>query len=119
VPGRFPLFTDNHVRQPILDGLARLGWRIVRAVDAFREAADDTILFEYAAKEDLVFVTSDKAIHGIATEWLRAGRAFRMVFWRFSHHERMSDGDFIDAFEDLAAKPDAFVYLIEYIKPRR
>jgi hypothetical protein len=117
VAGRFPLFTDNHVRQPIVDGLVRLGWRVVRSVDAFQEAVDDAILFEHAAKEDFVFVTSDKGIHAIAMEWLKAGRAFRMVFWRFRHHERMSDGDFIEAFEELAAKPGAFAYSIEYIKP--
>jgi hypothetical protein len=30
----------------------------------------------------------------------------------------MSDGDFVRAFGDLAVKPDAFAYPIEYIKPR-
>jgi hypothetical protein len=30
----------------------------------------------------------------------------------------MTDGDFIAALEELAAKPDAFAYPIQYIKPR-
>jgi hypothetical protein len=54
----------------------------------------------------------------IAIEWLKAGRAFRMVFWKQAHHARMSDGDFVRAFEELAAKPNAFAYSIEYIKPK-
>jgi hypothetical protein len=50
---------------------------------------------------------------------LAAGWAFRMVFWKHKHHERMSDGDIIRALEELARKPNAFAYPIEYIKPKR
>lgn len=59
MPG-FPAFTDNHVRQQIVEGLLRRGWKVVRSVDAFGEAVDDDILFDYAANEGLVFVTCDK-----------------------------------------------------------
>jgi hypothetical protein len=118
VAGRFPLFTDNHVRQAIVEGLLREGWRVVRSVDALGEGVYDTVVFEYAAKEGLVMVTSDERIHVIAMDWLAAGRTFRMVFWKHKHHARTSDGDFIAAFEELAAKPDAFAYPIEYIKPK-
>jgi hypothetical protein len=31
----------------------------------------------------------------------------------------MSDGDIASAIEELAAKPNAFGYPIEYIKPKR
>ncbi len=90
----------------------------MRSLDAFPEGTDDEVLFEHAAREGLIFVTNDKRIHAIARVWLEAGRPFRMVFWGFAHHSRMSDGDFVRALEELAAKPDAFAYAIEYIKPR-
>lgn len=114
----FPAFTDNHVRQPIVEGLLRRGWRVVRSIDAFGEAVDDDILFDYAAREGLVFVTCDKRIHAIAKARSQAGQAFRMVFWKQTHHARMSDGDFIRALEELSRKPDAFAYPIEYIRPK-
>jgi hypothetical protein len=64
-----------------------LEWKVVRSVDAFGEG------------------------------WLAAGWAFRMVFWKHKHHERMSDGDIVRALEELTRKPNAFAYPIEYIKP--
>jgi hypothetical protein len=82
----FPAFTDNHVRQPIVDGLLRRGWKVVRSVDTLGEAVDDDILFDYAAREELV--------------------------------ARMSDGDFIAALDEIARKPNAFAYPIEYITPK-
>jgi len=115
----FPAFTDNHVRQQIVEGLLRGGWKVVRSVDAFGEAEDDDVLFDYAAKEGLVFVTCDEKIHAIANARLKAGEAFRMVFWPQAHHARMSDGDFVRALVELSEKPDAFCYAIEYIKPTR
>jgi PIN like domain len=114
----FPVFSDNHVRQPIVDGLLRRGWKVVRSVDTFGEGEDDEPLFAHAAKEGLVFVTSDEKIHAIAMRWLAADRPFRMVFWKHAHHTRMSDGDFILAFEEISRKPNAFAYPIEYITPK-
>jgi hypothetical protein len=112
----FPAFADNHVRQQIVEGLLRRGWKVVRSVDTFGEAVDDNILFDYAVKERLVFVTCDEKIQAIAKARSQAGQAFRMVFWKQAHHVHMSDGDFIRA---LSRKPDAFAYPIEYIKPKR
>jgi hypothetical protein len=93
------------------------GFTVVRSVDVFPERTEDGVLFEYAAREGLVFVTSDKGIHAVARAWLDGGRPFRMVFWRFAHHMRMSDGDFVRALEALSRRPDAFAYSVEYIKP--
>lgn len=115
----FPAFTDHHVRQPIVEGLLRRGWRVVRSVDALGEGVDDDILFDYAAKTALVFVTCDERIHAIAVARLKTGQAFRMVFWKQAHHARMSDGDFIMALEEIARKPNAFSYPIEYVTPKR
>jgi hypothetical protein len=111
--------TDNHVRQPIVEGLIRRGWKVMRSVDAFGEAVDDKILFDYAAKEGLVFVTCDEKIHAIAHARLKDGEAFRVVFWPQAHHARLSDGDFIRALEELSRRRDAFAYSIEYIAPKR
>lgn len=115
----FPVFTDNHVRQAIVEALRRRGWKVVRSVDALGEGIPDTVLFAYAAKEGLAFVTNDEPIHALAMEWLAAGRAFRMVFWKHKHHERMSDGDIVRELEEIARKPNAFAYPIEYIKPKQ
>jgi hypothetical protein len=119
VERRLPLFTDNHVRQPIVDALRARGWTIFRAIDVFPERTPDEALFEHAAGEGLVFVTSDRGVHTIARRWLEEGRPFRMIFWRFAHHARMSDGDFVRALEDLAERADHFVYPIEYVTPGR
>jgi Domain of unknown function (DUF5615) len=117
VAGRFSLFTDNHVRQPIVEGLRRRGWDVVRSIDVFPEATDDEVLFTYAAEHGRALVTCDQGIHTIAQRHLKAGLPFRMVFWRFERHREMSDGDFLQAFERLAQDPSAFVYPIEYFKP--
>ncbi len=117
MPGRFPLFTDNHVREQLADALRRQGWDVVRAIDVFSERTPDGVLFEYAAEQGRVFVTNDEGVHRIAADWLAAGWSFRMAFWRQVRHRHMPEGRFVQAFEELAQKPNAFAYPIEYIKP--
>ena len=115
----FPLFTDNHVRQQIVLGLLSRGWDVLRAIDVFAERTDDEVLFAYAAEHGRVFVTSDEPAQEIPKRWLSAGRPFRgMVCWPQRHHQRMTDGDFIAAFEELARDPLAFAFPIRYIKPK-
>jgi len=116
----FSFFTDNHIRQPIVDALRKKGRDVVRAVDVFGEKNDDEELFAYAAREGRVFLTNDEGIHAIAHEWLQAGRPnFRMVYWRVERRREMTDGDIVRVLEELEAKPDAFAYPIEYVKPKR
>jgi hypothetical protein len=116
----FPILTDNHVRQQIVDGLRARGWDIRRAIDVFPQGAEDERLFEYAAQQGRVFVSSDEPAQEIPKRWLREGRPFRgMVTWPQRHHYRMSDGDFIAALERMATEPDAFAYPIRYVKPGR
>ena len=117
MPGRFPLFTDNHIRQALIEGLRRCGWDVVRAIDVFRENEDDRVLMAWAAEQGRVFVTNDKGIHRIAKEWVEAGRTFRMIFWKQLHNRRMSTGDFIRRLEDLAREDEPFPYAIRYITP--
>jgi hypothetical protein len=115
----FRLFTDNHVRRQVIKALKTRGWDVVRAVDMLGESNDDEALLAWATQEGRVFVTSDDGIHAIAHEWLRQGRSFRMVYQWAEHHRTMSDGDVVRALERMAARPDAFSYPIEYIKPER
>jgi hypothetical protein len=116
----FPLLTDNHVRQPILEGLRRNGWDVVRAIDTFPEGTADEILFAWAAEQNRVLVSSDEPAQEIPKRWMREGKHFRgMVCWPLRHHRRMTDGEFIAAFEELAVRPDAFAYPIEYVKPKK
>ena len=56
----FPPFTDNNVRQQIVQGLRTRGWDVVRAIDLFAEGTFDDVLFAYAAKHGRVFVSSDE-----------------------------------------------------------
>jgi transposase InsO family protein len=39
VPGRFPLFTDENVSGPIIDGLKARGWDVVRAMPSLADQA--------------------------------------------------------------------------------
>lgn len=117
MPG-FALLTDNHVRQPIVVALKARGWDVVRGVDVLGERNDDEELLAWAAAEGRVFVTCDKRIHRVAHHWLAEGRSFRMIYWWLERYRQMSDGDIVRALEELAAKPNAFAYPIEYIKPK-
>jgi len=118
VPGYFPLLTDIDVDGRVVRGLLRLGWDIVRVVDTFPGTTLDDVLFEESARQNRVFVTNDKRIHRLAVSWIQTGRSFRMVFWAKKHHDRMTIGEFLEAFEELARREKPFSYPIEYIKPR-
>lgn len=97
----FPLLTDNHGRQQIVEGLRVRDWDVVRAIDIFREGTDDEVLFEYASKQGRVFVSSDEPAQEIPKRWLGDGRVFHgMVCWplggsvtiKIEQHERAVAG---------------------------
>lgn len=87
-------------------------------MDAFPGTTLDDVLFEEAARQNRVFVTNDKRIHRIGVQWMKSSRPFRMIFWAKTHHDRMTVGEFLDAFEELAKKENPFSYPIQYIKPK-
>jgi len=118
VPGRFPLFLDACVRGAVAQGLLRRGWDAVRTVDLDGEGAKDPALFEHAALLGRVFVTNDGPLHQVALQWLRAGRAFRMVYWTKNDDRRFTAGQILDAFDELAARDDPFRYPVYYLKPK-
>ena len=118
--GRFPLYTDADLHGPLVDGLIERGWDVLRAVDAFPEGTDDRTHFDRDVQEKRVLVAYDVHQRKTALEWVEAGRAFPgLITWRQKHHERMSVGGFLEAFEALAAEEDPFAYPIRYLSPQR
>ena len=114
------LFTDNHVRGPLIKALRQQGWDVDRAVDFFGQENDDAELFAHAAKAGRVFLTCDEGIHAIAHGWLRRGRTdFRMIYCTMQHQQDLTVGQLLAACEDVLRRPDAFAYPIEYLKPPR
>jgi hypothetical protein len=66
-----------------------------------------------------VLVAHDRHQRQIALDWIAAGQPFRgYIAWKQKHHERMTVGEFLDAFEALAAEDDPFAYPIRYITPK-
>ena len=60
VAGHFPLFTDPHVQQSIVEGLSRRGWDVERAI--VRERTKDPVLLDYAVTSGRAFVANDSGI---------------------------------------------------------
>ena len=115
--GRFRLYTDADIYGPLIDGLIKRGWDVLRAVDAFPEGTDDRTHFETAAKENRVLVAHDVHQRQIALEWIRGRHAFAgLITWRQSHHDHTSVGAFLEAFEALAAEAHPFAYPIRYLR---
>ena len=94
MPAPFPLFTDAHGQQPLVDALLRRGWDVVRAIDTFPQGTDDDVLFEYAVREGRVFVTNDGPAEAIGIRWLRQCRPFPgMICWPQRYYDLMSTSD--------------------------
>jgi len=120
VAGRFPLYTDADIHGPLVDGLIHSGWDVVRAVRSRPEGEDDLVHFQLAAEQSRVLVAYDRHQRQIALDWIEAGKPFRgYITWKQKLHERMSVGEFLEAFEALAAEDDPFAYKIRYITPKR
>ncbi len=116
MPRRFPLFTDENVDGPIIRGLRQRGWDLQHATEEFGERTKDTPLLEHASGLGRVFVSTDKDMLPIGKRWLKEGRAFRMIWWAQEETQRILLSAVLDAFEDLAANENAFLYPIEYLK---
>jgi hypothetical protein len=65
VPRR-PVYTDADVHGPIVDGLIRRGWDVLRAVDARPEATSDLVHFEHAVSLGRILIANDKHMKAIA-----------------------------------------------------
>jgi hypothetical protein len=91
VAGRFRLYTDTDVDGPVVKALRR------------------------------VLVSNDIDMKLIAETWFLEGRSFPgLVWWPRRHYAVISPGDFVAAFEELAALEEPFsAYPIVHIKPKR
>lgn len=116
--GHFPVFTDAHVQDAVIEGLRRRGWDVVRAMDVFPEKTPDDVLFEYAAREGRIFVTNDEPIQKIAAAWLSQERLFPgLVFWPQEDYASMTTGDILRGFDALAEKEAPFSNPLQRIRP--
>lgn len=119
--GRFTLYTDADIHGPVVEALSDHGWDVVRAIDSFPEGTDDDVHFACAAQAGRVMVGNDLDVKLLAEHWCAEGRSFvGLVWWPREHYRRMKPGDFLDAFEGLAALDDPFGrYPIVHLKPKR
>ena len=119
--GRFRLYTDADVYGPLVEGLTRAGWDVLRAIDAYPERTFDSVHFERAAREGRVIVSNDRDLLEIAETWFAKGQVFPgLIYWaQRTHHGLISIASFLDAFEELARKPDPFSpYPILRLRPK-
>ena len=116
MPRRFPLFTDENVDGPIIRGLRQRGWDVQHATEEFGEKTRDTPLLEYATEIGRVMTSTDKHMLQTGKQWVKEGRAFRMIWWQQKRTQRILLSAVLDAFEDLAADESAFLYPIAYLK---
>lgn len=116
MPG-FPLFTDANVDGRLVRALLQRGWQVNRSVDTFAEDEDDDVIFEHAAKENLVFVTNDEDFLASGKSWLEKNRSFRMIYWEKRLQDRVSIGSLLEKFEKLADEEDPFLYPIRFLNP--
>jgi hypothetical protein len=81
----------------------------MRGVDTLPEDAPDPEHFEKAAGLGRVLVTNDQPLVDNAHQWMEEGRRFEgMVTWPRAHYRRMTTGDLVRKFEELAAKDQPF-----------
>lgn len=116
---RFSVYTDADLHGPIVEGLKGRGWDVIRAIDAKPEKTEDIVHFELAVSLGRVLISNDKHMKGIAERWIGEGRSFPgLIWWPRTSYAVMSNAEILGAIEELTTKADAFVYPIEFIKPR-
>lgn len=114
---RFPILTDENIPGPLVEGLARAGWDVVRAIDVFGQGSIDDRLFEHASAQARVLVSTDRDCLVIAKRWLIDLRPFRLLYWHQGDHQHTAVGRFLEALDGLAENPNAFAACVEHLKP--
>lgn len=119
--GRFRLYTDTDIDGPVVKALHAASWDVLRGIDAYPERTKDYIHFARAAQEGRVLVANDIDMKLLAETWFLEGRRFPgLIWWPRSHYAVLKPGDFVAAFEELAASDEPFAsYPIVHIKPKR
>jgi hypothetical protein len=105
----------------VVKALVSAAWDVLRGIDAYPERTSDRVHFVRAAQEGRVLVSNDIDMKLLAQTWFLESRRFPgLVWWPRSHYAAMSPGDFVDAFEELAAQDDdPFAYPIVHLKLKR
>ena len=112
--------TDTHLTNALRHALASRGWRVVRAIDVLPQDTHDDDILEYAAREQLVFVSSDAAAVAFAWSRVAEGRPFAgMIVWTQDSRRHMTEGDFVRFLDELAQEENPFASAVRYAKPRR
>jgi hypothetical protein len=93
----------------VVKGLKARGWDVVRAIDAFSEGTDDEFHFDEAVRQGRVVVANDEDQHLAALERLALGSPFPgLVYWVQTVYTKMSDGEIIAFFGELAERDGPF-----------
>jgi hypothetical protein len=101
--------------------LKTAGWDILRAIEAFPEGTLDPIHFEGAVELGRVLLTNDEGQRQRGRDWYVNGLAFPgMIWWPQVDYSGKTPGDFLKAFEELAARDNPFSpYPILYLIVKR
>jgi hypothetical protein len=118
VPRRFRLLTDEHFPNSLVDALRCEGWELQRVVDVLAPGTPDGEVFAYAAREGLVWVSSDERAQKWPRSYMEEGRAFAgMLVWTQESRYRMRPGDFARQLAALEDESDPFAWGIRHIRP--
>ena len=84
---------------------------------AYAEIEDEArTLLEYATSLERVMVSTDKHLLYLAKQWIKEGRSFRLIWWEQRRTQRILLPTVLDAFDEIAANENAFLYPIEYLR---
>lgn len=98
----FAVYADENVYGPVLVGLRRRGWDVLRAVDVRPGERDDEAHLIEAATRGRVLVTNDADLLGIARRWMTQGRSFPgLVYWSQDKYGTSNVGDVIEKLEAI------------------
>lgn len=115
---RFRLLTDEHFPTSVLELLHKEGFFVQRVIDVLGRGTLDDQVFAYAAREGLVWVTSDERAQKYPREYLEQGRAFvGMLVWTQENRYRMRPGHFLHQLEAFEREDDPFAYGLRHIQP--
>ena len=112
----YPLLTDENVDGPVIEGLRNRGWDVMHAREEFGERTTDTPLLEYAVKTGRVMASADQDLLITGTEWARENRPFRLIWWAQDRAQRLPVYVILDAFDELASRPNPFASPIAFLK---
>ena len=115
---RFRLLTDEHFPTSLVVSLRTEGWDVQRVVDVLAPGTPDGDVFAFAAREGLVWVSSDERAQKWPRAYLERGRTFAgMLVWTRESRYRMRPGDFARQLAALEAESDPFAWGIRHIRP--